>query len=194
MAETSVDGRIRKDAQHNRVRILEVARKAFKAQGVEVSMDAIARQSGLGSATLYRNFPNKDALLAALLDSHHQEMMQKKEIIEVDRDSGRALDRWIDALGDWMLVYDGLSGPLRAAWSRTNSPLKSACHQVVDATEGFLRAAQESGLARPTLRGEDIFLAALAVAWATGESSSDSGTVNVIREMLKHGWATIDRA
>ncbi|RWX81871.1 TetR/AcrR family transcriptional regulator [Neorhizobium lilium] len=189
MAELSIDRRTRKDAQHNRTQILDVARQAFSSDGVEVSMDAIARQSGLGSATLYRHFPNKDALLAALLDEHYEDMLQKKTVIEAEEsDAGRALERWIDALGDWMLVYDGLSEPLRAAWSRSNSPLKPTCQNVIDATDIFLRAAQGAGLAQPALSGRHIFLGALAVAWAGGTGLEDHGTRAVLRDMFKNGW------
>ncbi|GEO86744.1 MULTISPECIES: TetR/AcrR family transcriptional regulator [Alphaproteobacteria] len=189
MAEFSTDRRTRKDAQHNRTQILDVARQTFSSDGVDVSMDAIARQSGLGSATLYRHFPNKDALLAALLDEHYEDMLQKKTVIEAEEsDAGRALERWIDALGDWMLVYDGLSEPLRAAWSRSNSPLKPTCQNLIDATDTFLRAAQGAGLAQPALTGRHIFVGALAVAWAGGTGLDDHGTRVVLRDLFKNGW------
>ena len=91
-----------------------------------------------------------------------------------------------------MLVYDGLSEPLRAAWSRANSPLTLTCQNVIDTTDRILRAAQADGAARPGLTGRDIFLGSLAVAWAGGESASDASTRDALRVMLKRGWATRD--
>lgn len=153
-------------------------------------MDGIARQAGVGSGTLYRHFPNKDALLAALLDAHHEGLDERRARIQAEvSDAGEALDQWIDALGDWMLGYDGLSDSLRAAWSRTNSPLTPTCQNVVDTTEIFLRAAQDAGLAKSMLNGRDIFLGALAVAWATGATSPGEATGTRLREMLKSGWS-----
>ncbi|TQS46156.1 TetR/AcrR family transcriptional regulator [Cryptosporangium phraense] len=57
-------GQLRADAQDNRSRILAVARAAFAADGLEVPIREIARQAGVGPATVYRHFPTKEALLA----------------------------------------------------------------------------------------------------------------------------------
>jgi AcrR family transcriptional regulator len=55
---------LRADAEHNRVRIIGVARETFAELGLDVSMAEIARRAGLGIATLYRRFPTKEALVA----------------------------------------------------------------------------------------------------------------------------------
>jgi AcrR family transcriptional regulator len=57
----------RVDATLNRQRILDAARAAFAATGAETSMAEVVRRSGLGAATLYRNFGSRQALLEALL-------------------------------------------------------------------------------------------------------------------------------
>src|ERR1700759_4958692 len=57
----------RADAARNRQRILDAARTAFAATGAETSMAEVARRSGVGSATLYRNFASRRELLEALL-------------------------------------------------------------------------------------------------------------------------------
>ncbi|MFD5831030.1 TetR/AcrR family transcriptional regulator, partial [Lentzea sp. NPDC060358] len=54
---------LRSDARDNRDRILEVAREAFAAEGLDVAMREIARRAGVGPATLYRRFPTKEALV-----------------------------------------------------------------------------------------------------------------------------------
>ncbi|HEX7308818.1 helix-turn-helix domain-containing protein [Lentzea sp.] len=54
---------LRSDARDNRDRILEVARAAFAADGLDVSMREIARRAEVGPATLYRRFPTKEALV-----------------------------------------------------------------------------------------------------------------------------------
>ena len=182
----------RKDAQANRAHILAVAAHAFAHEGVDVSMDAIARKAGIGSATLYRNFPSKDALLAMLLAPHHEVLAERRRAIEQHAgDAGGRLHQWIDALGDWMLAYDGLPEPLKAAWS-TASPLKPACDDLIAATDGFLRAAQRDGLARPGLSGRDVFLAALAVAWASGRTTAQENTRSMLGNILRNGWAVGD--
>src|SRR5271157_1830865 len=56
----------RTDAQRNRERILEVAKKAFTRAGASASLDDIAKQAGVGPGTLYRHFPTRDALIEAV--------------------------------------------------------------------------------------------------------------------------------
>lgn len=57
---------LRADARRNRERILAAARECFAAEGVDAQMDDVARRAKLGVGTLYRHFPDKAALLAAL--------------------------------------------------------------------------------------------------------------------------------
>lgn len=191
MPKAQAPRRPRKDGQQNRVHILDVARRAFASDGVDVSMDAIGRLAEVGAGTLYRHFPNKDALLAALIDTHYDILEMKRDEIESQEgDSGSALDRWIDALGDWMLAYNGLPEPLRVALSSKDSPLARPCDYVIGMTERFLRAAQKDGYARSTLMGRDIFLGALAIAWASGTSPAVDGTRDALGRLLKSGWLT----
>lgn len=178
----------RRDAQLNRAHILKVAREAFDRDGVDVSMDAIAKLAGVGAGTLYRNFPNKDALLSALLVLHYEALEHRRAEIEAtELAAGRVLELWIEALGDWMLAYEGLPEPLRAA-CRVASPLTPTCDAVIETTERILKAAQDAGIARQTLTGRDIFLAALAIAWAAGDTTASDTTRDVLREVLRSGW------
>ncbi|HVY46937.1 MAG TPA: helix-turn-helix domain-containing protein [Minicystis sp.] len=58
---------LRADAARNRARVLEVALEAFAAEGLSVPIDEIARRVGVGVGTLYRHFPTKEALFAAIV-------------------------------------------------------------------------------------------------------------------------------
>ncbi|MDK3022714.1 helix-turn-helix domain-containing protein [Cupriavidus taiwanensis] len=188
MLQSSTAPVSRRDAQHNRVRILDVASQAFSSDGVDVSMDAIAKLAGVGPGTLYRHFPSKDALLAALLALHYERLDRRRVEIEAEEgDTGRTLELWIEALGDWMQAYDGLPEPLKAA-CRVDSPLTPTCRDVIKTTERILKAAQDEGLARRTMTGRDIFLGALAIAWAGGTTAAAESTSNVLRDVLRDGW------
>lgn len=57
---------LRKDAERNRLLILSAARTVFAQRGLEASLDEVAREAGLGVGTLYRRFPNREALIEAL--------------------------------------------------------------------------------------------------------------------------------
>src|SRR5258708_33272642 len=59
---------LRADAARNRARVLEVAYEAFASDGPSVPIDEIARRAGVGAGTVYRHFPTKEALFAAVID------------------------------------------------------------------------------------------------------------------------------
>ena len=180
----------RADAQRNRSHILEVAGEAFADEGIDASMDSIAKRAGVGPGTLYRHFPTRDALLAALLEKQYAYLEQERAAIEAEeREPGPALERWIEALGRWMNAYEGLPEPLRSAWSQPSSVLMPTCQSMVDASSVFLEAAQRSGEARPSLTGRDIFLAALAIAWAGATSGADDSSRRILLDVLRSGWA-----
>lgn len=68
----------RADAQHNRARILEAAKKMVKKRGLDgLCMDELAALAGVGKGTLYRRFADKTALLHALLDEDERELQEE---------------------------------------------------------------------------------------------------------------------
>jgi AcrR family transcriptional regulator len=77
-----VDKPLRADARRNREKVLAAARAVFAEQGVDAQMDDVARRADVGVGTVYRHFPTKDALVAALTDeqfdviaAHAREML-----------------------------------------------------------------------------------------------------------------------
>ena len=183
--------RPRTDAQRNRTHILEVAEQYFSTEGVAGSMDAIAKRAGVGPGTLYRHFPTRDALLAALLQARYDVLLARQRAIQQEEsDPTEALARWLDALVEFVTAFDGLPEPLRAALSEEASPLALTCQGFVTTTEHFLSAAQRDGGAQPWVRGRDLFLGALAAGWASGAAMADASSAEALRAMLRSGWAT----
>lgn len=68
--------RLRADAQRNRRRILAAARELYATRGLAVSLDEIATHAGVGVGTVYRRFPDKDALIDALFEERIGEIAQ----------------------------------------------------------------------------------------------------------------------
>src|SRR3954451_17247530 len=61
---------LRADAERNRRRILDAAEELFSVKGLSVGLDEIARHAGVGVATAYRRFPDKEQLVDALFEEH----------------------------------------------------------------------------------------------------------------------------
>jgi AcrR family transcriptional regulator len=192
VSQTATHGarRPRTDAQRNRTHILDTAEQYFAEHGVGGSLDAIAKQAGVGPGTLYRHFPNRGALLAALLDARADELEQRRQAIATEQtDAADALARWLDALSAWASAFDGLPEPLRAALDEKSSPLALTCQGFVEVTDEFLAAAQREGGARPDVRGRDLFLAVLATAWVRGAAMADESSGPGLAALLRTGWS-----
>jgi AcrR family transcriptional regulator len=86
---------LRSDAQRNLDRVLEAAAEAFAANGPDVSVDEIARLAGVGHATVFRRFPTKDALIAAVVDKRVQELVADAEAAAAADDVGAAYEQFL---------------------------------------------------------------------------------------------------
>ncbi|WP_428538997.1 TetR/AcrR family transcriptional regulator [Rhodopila sp.] len=74
--EASAKRPLRADAARNQARILAAARSVFSARTLDVSLDDIARHAGVGVATLYRRYPDRESLVAALFEIEMQGMVE----------------------------------------------------------------------------------------------------------------------
>lgn len=184
----------RSDAKRNRARILEIAEKCFTEHGLEVPMDTIAKQAGVGAGTLYRHFPDRGALIATLVEDRVGDLQQAhSDLVESKRDAATKLDQWLRAMRAWMTSYDGLPGPLREVWEEEATPLGANCMNVIDMTEGLLLEAQRCGVARPELSGRDLYLANLGAAWAASAPLADESTDGMVAKLITSGWRTTPR-
>ena len=86
---------LRKDAARNRERILEAARDLFQQRGLSASLNDIARHAGVGVATVYRHFPDKDQLVEGLFEQRIEELVTRMEQAVADPDPWRGLTSFI---------------------------------------------------------------------------------------------------
>src|SRR5262249_35504009 len=93
--------RTRADALRNRERIVAAAREVFVAHGPDAPLDEIARRAGIGNATLYRHFPDRDALLHEVVRSVLARMVDHAESAATEEpDAFTALCRFAHAAAD----------------------------------------------------------------------------------------------
>src|SRR5918996_6386657 len=92
----SMTAPLRADAERNRQRLLAAAKDLFATRGLDVTLDEIARHAGVGTGTAYRRFPNKDALIDALMVDRIGELAAiARECLE-DPDPWRGLAGYFD--------------------------------------------------------------------------------------------------
>lgn len=178
----------RSDARRNRDHILDIAEQYFAENGVGGSLDAIAKQAGVGAGTLYRHFPNREALLAALLAARDEALVARRDELRTESaNAADALDGWLAAVAEWAGAFDGLPEPLRAA-TVAPSPLAMTCQGFISTTEEFLEAAQREGRARHDIRARELFLMALATSWVRGAAMADRESASALAALTRNGW------
>ncbi|MBO7936856.1 MULTISPECIES: TetR/AcrR family transcriptional regulator [Streptomyces] len=152
------DAPLRSDAQRNRERILEVAVAELTACP-DAALSVIAKKAGVGQGTLYRNFPNREALV---LEIYRHEMRQVADSAAQLLDSlppDRALRAWMDRLAEFAMTKAGLADAIRLATSTPGGPEKPPHTPVADAAELLLRANDAAGTIRPGMTPDDLILA-----------------------------------
>ncbi|MBE4733354.1 MULTISPECIES: TetR/AcrR family transcriptional regulator [Streptomyces] len=183
----------RADVQRNRAALLEAAQRHFLRDGVGTSLEAVAKEAGVGPGTLYRHFPTREALLAAVLHARTQELVARREDIAGIDDAGAALTQWLLAMEDYLSAYSGLPEPLMAATRAQDpgNPLTVPCDDLIATTDAYVRAAQRTGYVRPSVTGHDLFLAACSVAWIKGTGATGE-SVDRLRALVAHGYREPD--
>jgi AcrR family transcriptional regulator len=86
---------LRADAQRNRDRVLVAAAEAFAASGPNVSVDEIARRAGVGHGTVFRRFPNKEALIAAVVSERLRELADCAAALLEEPEAGAAFEQFV---------------------------------------------------------------------------------------------------
>ncbi len=162
---TSPTGALRADARRNRQRLLEIAHEAFVENGVSASMDDIARRAGVGSGTLYRHFPTRDALILALVADDLERLATLADELRA-ANAPDALERWLAELVEHNRTYRGLAESIIAATGQPTA-LGAACDRIHTAGQALVTEAQRIGTVRADIAPRDTIDLAAAVAWIT---------------------------
>jgi len=146
---------LRADAQQNRHRILEAARGALASSG-DASLNSIAKKAGVGPGTLYRHFPNREALVLAVYRYDLQQLADTAPKLLADHPPTEALRLWFDQLAHYGMIEHGLAGVLNAA---TSDDLASETYEpLIGAITQLLQACTEDGGIRAGHNPDDVLL------------------------------------
>lgn len=157
---------MRADARRNREQLLAAARAAFDQHGADASLDDIARRAGVGSGTLYRHFPSRDALLEAVVgDAFARLQRQADELLDASG-SRQALVAWLRAVVAYTMTIRGLAGTLMASQDDESSALQRPCQLIANTTVTLLDRAKTAGVVRPDVEPEDLGRLAFGIAVA----------------------------
>jgi len=164
----------RKDANANRKAILEAARELF-ADTADVAMCTVAKRAGVGQATLYRNFPNRSALAAELIEENFERIAALASEHRGDADAFFVLLR---TLIDGLVSTYALAVLARSD-AETDSHIRRARQRMRALLRGPLSEAKAAGLIRRDLSIDDIFLM-LAMGRGAMEGLPDSAARSAV--------------
>ena len=153
----------RADARRNYDKVLAAAREAFAEGGESTSLEEIARRADVGIGTLYRNFPNRQALLEALYVGEVEEMCRSASELEAS-DPWEALNGWFEGF----IAYVGTKRALAAELSNyldPDAPLFQGCRtSLFAAGEPLLKRAQDAGVVRPDVTIGEVIQMVVGIA------------------------------
>src|ERR1700751_6333794 len=102
---------MRADAQRNHDAVLAAAKAVFAQAGTDAPMEDVARAAGVGKGTLYRRFPTREHLFAAILQDRVDELdVSARRALDAP-DAWRALREWVGVYDRWSAAYPGMSAP-----------------------------------------------------------------------------------
>jgi AcrR family transcriptional regulator len=154
---------VRENARQNRARILDVAQKAL-AESPEVSMNAIAKQAGVGPGTLYRHFPTREALILAVYRQEVERLAAYAPALLETHPPLEAMRLWFDRLAHYGRIKHALADLLHAL---TDDGLVGETYgPVIGAVTTLLHACEEDGSIRRGIDPDDVLLA-MGFLWRT---------------------------
>jgi AcrR family transcriptional regulator len=155
----------RADSLRNREQLLEAAKSAFNQIGADAPLEEIARRAGLGIGTLYRHFPTRDALLAAVYRREVEQLSRSADSLLAARPAGEALEAWMHLLVDYMATKRVIAPLLQASPGEGQQAYASAGAAITQALDKLAQAAREGGAIRPEIGPEDLYRALIGVSF-----------------------------
>ncbi len=160
---------LRADAERNRTRILEAAAKLFAERGVGASIDDIAAAAGVGIGTVYRRFPDRDALIEALFEEKIAHIAQRARDALAMEDPWEGFVTFMRAAGREQATNRGLKEVLFEP-DRGRERVAAIRDTIRPIASQLLRRAQEAGAVRDDLRDFDMPMMQLAVSLIADQS------------------------
>jgi AcrR family transcriptional regulator len=166
---------LRADAARNREALLEAATRIFATSATEPSMRAIAREAGVGIATLYRHFPTREALVEAVYRDQVQRLTQEAGELLRRLPPSKALRAWMDLFGDWLMTKHGMIDTLRSLIDSGEIAHTETRDELLAAVTSILDAGSAAGDLRSDVAVDDIAASLIGIYTVTAGQSERTG-------------------
>ena len=151
--------RVRADAQRNSGALLEAAKTVFARSGVDAPAKEIADLAGVGVGTLYRHFPQRSDLVAAVLQHGIDACAEAAPALAAAHEPGTALAQWLHRYTEFLATKRGLAAALHSGDPAFDALPGYFYQRLEPALGALLEAATASGTVRAGISARDLLLA-----------------------------------
>lgn len=178
----------RADARRNVESLLAAAKAAFADKGVDAPARAIADGAGVGVGTLYRHFPTRADLVAAVFRQEVDDCADAAAPLAAAHPPGEALARWIERYAGFVATKRGLAAALHSGDPAFDALPAHFDARLRPALRGLLAAAVAAGEARGDVEADDLLRAVASLGMgAQGDRAGPARMVALLVDGLRHG-------
>ncbi|WIB76302.1 TetR family transcriptional regulator [Curtobacterium sp. MCPF17_002] len=177
--------RPRADAARNRQRLVDAARTAFTAGSEDTSLEGIARAAGVGIGTLYRNFPTREDLVAAVYRAELDAALDTvDDLLGVEPSAAQALRAFTGRYAAFVATKRGLAETVRTGALRGAAEAAGTRERVNAAVQRFLDAGSLDGSLRDDVRADDVTAALVGILLSTQDTPDTAQTERLLDLLL----------
>ena len=147
---------MRADAKRNYERLVTAARTVFAVEGGGASMEAIAKEAGVGVGTLYRHFPKRIDVVEAVYREDVDELTTVAESVVAELEPWPALVAWLEAFVRYAIGKKRFLNELHEAFEKNPDLRVAAREHIVSALSIVLIRAQQAGVVRTDVDAPDL--------------------------------------
>ncbi len=153
------DRRVRADAQRSIDALLQAALEVFLASGVDAPVREIAEKAGVGIGTVYRHFPQRADLIAAVFRHEIDAYADAAPVLAAEYPPGEALARWMQRYSAFLATKRGLATALHSGNPAYESLPAYFQGRLLPAFRTLLEAAVAAGEVRADVNADDLLSA-----------------------------------
>ncbi len=177
---------LRADAARNRERLIAEARRFFGAGDATVPLDSVAQAAGVGVATLYRNFPTREALVEAVYRSELDALAADADALLAGHGALDALRLWMDGYARFVAAKRAMRDALRIALTSPTASTPETRARIRAVVARFTTAGAADGTIRGDVEPDDVTLS-LAGAVLMTAASTDASQQRRLLDLLIDG-------
>ena len=150
---------LRADARRNRTKLIAAARDTFSTDGVDASLEEIARRAHVGIGTLYRHFPTREALAEAVYHGEVAALCDRARRLQATLPAAEALATFLRGMVDHIAAHEGLARTLATLMADRSGSLAEGSRALEQAVTDLVAAAVRDGAVRDDVGSGAVMMA-----------------------------------